>query len=362
MRRIAALAAPLLLLAPATAGSGGCSPADCGPGSTLARSAGLLDYRPAGPGGPLLAYDLAAGKVRFRLPSGLLSADGTTFVSAVRASGTTIARYNAHTGRSAGASRLAGRWSVEAVSADGRQAVLRSTGSRTTFRVGARTIALRGDWRAEAVSNDGRRLFLLEYLRDGYRVRWYDLAAGRLLPGSLRDKTEPALMDGVAWSSLATPDGRRLLTLFLTGDGEAAVHSLDLDNPLAVCVDLPGTSFELAQQYGLALAPDGRMLTAVNPALGTVVRIDLARSAVTRTSRFPRYAGPAGTTSASASSDGRVVAFATGSSVWTYDTRSGTVTARAGAGRRGVALAFRPDDRRILVVRADRTSRMLAAG
>jgi hypothetical protein len=223
-------------------------------------------------------------------------------------------------------------------------------------------IPLRGDWRGEAVSNDGRRLYLLEYLRNGYRVRWYDLAAGRLMPGSLRDKTEPALMAGVAWSSLATPDGSRLLTLFLTGDGEAAVHSLDLSNPHAVCVDLPGTSFELARQYGLALTRDGRTLTAANPALGTVVRIDLARSAVTRTVSFPRYTGPAGTTSASASADGRTVAFATGSSLWTYDIRSGTVRSLQDAGRTVVAVAFRPDDRRILVVRADRTSRMLAAG
>jgi hypothetical protein len=362
VRRLIALAAPLLLLAPSAAHPGGCGPADCGPGSTLVRSAGLLDYRPAGPGGPLLAYGLAGGKVRFRLPPGLLSADGRTFVSAVRArSGTTLARYDARTGRLAGASRLLGRWSVEAVSANGSHTVLRRTGSRTTLRVGDRTIALHGDWRAEAVSNDGQRLYLLEYLREGYKVRWYDLAAGALMPGTLRDKTEPAVMDGVAWSSLATPDGRWLLTLFLTSGGEAAVHALDLRTPHAVCVDLPGESFDDAQQYGLALSADGRTLTAANPALGTVVRIDLARSAVTGKASFPPYAGPVGRTSASASADGRTVAFATGSSLWTYDVRSGTVRPRAGAGRTVVAVAFRPGDRSILVVRADRTSRMLAA-
>lgn len=327
------------------------------------RSAGLLDYRPAGPSGPLLAYDLERGKVRFRLPSGLLSADGKTFVSAVgRLSATTLSRYDARTGRRAAVTRLAGRWSVEAVSADGSHSVLRRTGSRTTLRVGARTIALRGDWRAEAVSNDGRRLYLLEYLREGYKVRWYDLAAGRLMPGTLRDKTEPAVMDGVAWSSLATPNGRFLLTLFLTSGGEAAVHALDLRTPRAVCVDLPGESFDDAQQYGLALSPDGRTLTAANPALGAVVRIDLARSTVTRRVSFARYAGATGRTSVAASGDSRSVAFATGSSLWTYDVRSGKVRSRADAGRTVVALAFRPDDRRILVIRADRTSRMLAAG
>jgi hypothetical protein len=364
VRRVAALAAPLFLLAPAGAAPAGCTPADCGPGSTIVRSAGLLDYRPGGPGGPLLAYDLAAGKVRFRLGSGLLSADGRTFLTAVAARrGTTVARYDARTGRLAGGSHVAGRWSVAAVAANGRHVVLRKTGSRTVLRVDGRRIVLRGDWRAEAVSNDGRRLFLLEYLRKGYRVRWYDLAAERLVPGSLRDKTEPALMDGVAWSSLATPDGNRLLTLFLTGDGEAAVHVLDLRSPHAVCVDLPGSGdFGLAQQYGLALSPDGRMLTAVNPGLGRVVRIDLARSAIARTAVFPPFTSATGPTSAAVSGDGRSVAFAAGSSVWTYDALTDAVHPRPDAGRSVVAIAFRPDGRRILVVRADRTSRMLLAG
>ena len=364
VRRVAALSVPLVLLAPATAAPAGCTPADCGPGSTIVRSAGLLDYRPGGPGGPLLAYDLAGGRVRFRLGSGLLSADGRTFLTAVPArGGTTVARSDARTGRPAGGVRTAGRWSVVAVAANGRHAVLRETGPRTVLRVDGRTIVLRGDWRAEAVSNDGRRLFLLEYLRNGYRVRWYDLAAGRLVPGSLRDKTEPALMEGVAWSSFGTPDGRRLLTLFLTGDGEAAVHVLDLRSPHAVCVDLPGSGdFGLAQQYGLALSPDGRMLTAANPGLGRVVRIDLARSAVVRTATFPRFTGVTGPTSAAESGDGRTVAFAAGSSVWAYDVRANAVRPRPDAGRPVVAVAFRPDGRRILVVRADRTSRMLLAG
>jgi hypothetical protein len=362
VRRIAALAVPLLLLGTGVAGPAGCGPADCGPGSTLVRSAGLLDYRPGGPGGPLLAYGLARGKVRFRLPSGLLSADGRTFVSAVAArTGTTVARYDAATGRMAGASRVSGRWSVAALAANGRHVVLRKTGSRSVLQVDGRTISLRGNWRAEAVSDDGLRLYLLEYLRNGYRVRWYDLAAGRLMPGSLRDKTEPAVMDGVAWSSFGTPDGHWLLTLFLTGDGEAAVHTLDLRNPHAVCVDLPGGGdFGLAQQYGLALSPDGRTLTAANPALGTVLRIDLERYAVTRRTSFARFTGATGLTSAAASGDGRKVLFAAGSSLWMYDVGANTVRPRGGAGRPVVAVAFRPDDRRILVVRADRTSRMLA--
>jgi hypothetical protein len=346
---------PLLALAAGAAGSAGCTPADCGPGSTLVRAAGLLDYRPGGPAGPLLAYDLSRGKVRFRLPPGLLSADGGTFLSSA-------ARYDGRTGRVSGAFSVPEGWRLVAVAANGRHAVLQKSGPRSMLRVDGRTITLRGDWRAEAVSNDGRRLYLLEYLRNGYRVRWHDLAAGRLVPGSLRDKTEPALMDGVAWSQLGTPDGHRLLTLFLTGDGEAAVHVLDLREPHAVCVDLPGEGdFGLAQQYGLALAPDGRMLTAVNPALGTVATIDLERSRIVRSASFPRFTGATGSTSAAVSGDGRTVVFASSARVWTYDVRSNAVRAVGETGRPAVAVAFRPDGRSILIVRADRTSRMLLA-
>jgi hypothetical protein len=103
VRRILVLALPALVLAPVAATPAGCTPADCGPGSTIVRSAGLLDYRPGGPAGPLLAYGLSGGKVRFRLPPGLLSADGRTFL-------TSGARYDARTGRVSAAARVpAGR-------------------------------------------------------------------------------------------------------------------------------------------------------------------------------------------------------------------------------------------------------------
>lgn len=358
------LAVPLLLLLSAQASSsGGCSPPDCGPSSVVVRSAGLLDYRPNGPRGPLLAYRLADGRLAFRLPSGMLSADGRTFVSARTGNAaTTLLRYDPRSGRRAGRSAVLGRWRLVALSANGRHLVLQRVDARTTvLRAGGRTIALTGSWRAEAISDDGQRLYLIEYLRDGYRVRLYDLALGRLQPGSLRDKTEPALMDGLGWSQLGTPDGRWLLTLFLTTGGEAAVHTLDLRTPSAVCVDLPGSDgVTVTRQYGLALAPDGRTLTAVNPALGVLVRIDVVRKAVVRRVSFAPLATGFLTT-VTASADGRRIAFGARNEVWTYDARSNRVSGPVDAGRPVVALAFDAGDRHVIAVRANRTVRLLAA-
>src|SRR4029450_6973502 len=58
-------------------------------------------------------------------------------------------------------------------------------------RLGLHTVVrLRGDWSFDAISPSGERLYLIEHPRPGlaaYRVRAYDLTAGRLLPKPIID-------------------------------------------------------------------------------------------------------------------------------------------------------------------------------
>ena len=80
---------PLLVLLPipfaSAAHADGCPPANCGTTSVAPPGSKLVFVFPNGRQGPLWAYDLGTGRKRFVLPSGMLSADGKVFVSAVQA-------------------------------------------------------------------------------------------------------------------------------------------------------------------------------------------------------------------------------------------------------------------------------------
>jgi outer membrane protein assembly factor BamB len=164
-------------------------------------------------------------------------------------------------------------------------------------------------------------------------------------------------MQGLAWSGLPSPDGRWLLTLFLSGTGdEAAIHTLDLVSSSAVCIDLPSHGeFQVLQQYGLVLAPDRSRVFAVNPALGVVAVVDLASKKVVRTTSFPHAALPRYPyfTIAAASRDGRTVYFGSGRGVWAYDAAYGKVRGPYRIGGTVAGLGFSPDGRRLWVVRGD---------
>ena len=102
------LLALVLVLVPAAVASArtadGCPPSSCGAQSVTFAGSRLLYVRPSGAIGPLVAYDLASGKRRFGLKSGLLSADGSRFFSArPSVAGTGIARYETTAGRGSAA-------------------------------------------------------------------------------------------------------------------------------------------------------------------------------------------------------------------------------------------------------------------
>jgi hypothetical protein len=369
MTRLAVLLA--LLAFPAAAHADGCPPSTCGTATVAVPGAETLAVRAEGSRGPVAVYDLRVGEGLFDLPAGILSADGARHVTAAAGARTTaLRRYDARTGRLLGTSRLRGRWWPNAVSAGGERIVLaelvrgRWTKTRLLVVDGAtgragRVVRLRGSFEAEAVSRDGRRLFLVQSLRGGYVVRGYDMRERRLT--TIRAGLDPAVMRGTAWGSVASPDGRWLLTLYLEPDGETAIHALDIHRGRAACIDLPAASFEDGRHYGFVVA--GGTALAVNPKLGLVARVDLARDRVTRITRFrpSREPGAAlGSLGTIGAITTRRAAFAHGESVWTYDLRAGAVRGPRDARENLVGLAYTPGGRTLRGVRAD--GRVVALG
>jgi hypothetical protein len=370
MRRLALTLLSLAALAAVPSAQacdcGGCPPTSCGTSSSAPSGGGLLLLRAYGQRGPLSAIDTGNGREAFALPPGVASADGRVYVAATQRPRrfTTVRAYNARTGRRLSThTYLGGGWAVAAVSANGSYvALLNSFQKGRVARIAivgralgsaVRTVALHGTYDVDAISNDGRKLFLIQYLRSGYLVRFYDVAQESLASRVLTEKGAP--MQGLAWDAVASPDGHYLFTLYLRGDGAAEVHTLDLRRGTAICIDLPRGDPASIQQYALALSPNGRRLVAANPALGLVATVDVRSRRVTRVVHFRTDRYPPGQSELAASShDGRTVYFTSGPDLYAYDAAYGVVRGTYRIGSAIVGLAFTKGDRRLLVVRSDR--------
>jgi hypothetical protein len=335
---------------------------------TSGSASGLLAIQSAGPRGPLVAYDIASGRVRFALPAGIASADGKRYVVAARGRhSTTLRRFDARAGRYLGARSVAGGWNLGGVSGNGRWiALVRPRPGATQIQLlgpsrrEVREFALRGWFDVDAVANDGRRIFLIQYVNAGYLIRFYDLDRAQLATRVLTERGKP--MAGTAWGAVSSPDGRRVMTLYLRGDHVAEVHTLDLVRGTAVCIDLPRGSAAALRSYTLALGRDGRTLYAANPALGVVATVDLRALRVVRVVRFhPRANSDPSARAAAVSHDGRTVYFAAGHSLYAYDAAYGRVRGGYEAGGPVAGVAFGPRDWTLRVVRRDGRSFRLDA-
>jgi hypothetical protein len=344
---------------------GGCAPTDCGTSSSASPDGGLLFLRTYGQRGPLTAVDTASGGRAFTLPPGILSADGRRYVTAIQRARrfTTVRAYDARTGRELRAHTYrGGGWSLAGVSANGRYVALLDSfpKSRVTIKIiGSRlgrvlhTIALHGSYDVDAVSNDGRKLFLIQYLRSGYLVRFYDVGRQALASQVLTEKGAP--MQGLAWDAVPSRDGHYLFTLYLRGDGAAEVHTLDLRQGTATCIDLPRGDPLSIQQYALSLSPNGRTLFAANPTLRVVATVHVRARRVTRVVHFhPNGLPTAQSQLAVASHDGRTVYFTSDRELYAYDSAYHVVRGPYRVGSAVSGLAFTRDDRRLLVVHAGR--------
>lgn len=360
------LALVVLLPAP-SAGGNGC-PLPCSGQVASPEDERLLYVQPDGERGPVSAYDTRNGKLRFRLPAGLSSADGRWHYSAHRwGDGTTLNVFGVSTGAVSQTFALPGRWRLAGVSPQGRWLVLsnrrfKPLRTETAILDASRGLivhrfGLRGDFEVETVSPDGRRLFLIEHLRrDGaprYLVRLYDIGSRRLHSEPLRGGQD-RVMAGYAWSGVASPDGRWLLTLYLnTLRSNAFIHALDLKKGIPRCIDLPSGrgAFGLLKRYSLTLSPNGRKLFAANPALGAVAEIDLGTRRVVRTSRFAANGTQgvrrAATLSGTISGNGRTLYFSGGRALWAYDAAYGRVRGPYSAGAPILGFGYGKSERRV---------------
>ena len=147
----------------------------------------------------------------------------------------------------------------------------------------ARTIVLKGEFGFDALSPDGRTLYLLEHANRTdlvqYRVRAYDLRAGRLVQRVIVDKREPdEKMVGWAVARATTATGGWVYTLYTRQQGEPFVHALAANQRAAFCIDLPWEgSTQGVWTARLALSRDEKQL-AVRTADGrTVVTVDTVK-------------------------------------------------------------------------------------
>jgi hypothetical protein len=322
----------------------------------------------AGGFGPLVGYDAHASSPRFLLPDGRGSADGSHYFAAVpRAPGwTSIESYSPSSGELLHTNLVRGRWTLGAVSATGKSiAVARHARGTTWVKVLAaadgrtvRSRALRGVYTLDAVTDAGDKLFLIQHYRQGhYAVRALSFRTGRLWTATLREKgeAEQPVMTGEAAGQVGSPDGRWLLTLYLdTKKRSAFVHALNLRSAYAVCIDLPSNGHALRQlrDYSLSLAPGGGVFAA-NGTLGVLARLDLRRQAVTGTTLFGRRSSGGGWSASALSTNGRMLYFASGRRVWSYDTFFDVVRGPQVARTPVVGLAFSGDGRRVFAARAD---------
>ena len=244
MNPLAPFVTLLALLAAITAGAGGANGSPYSPG---------LDYGWEGVRAP-------SGEVRYVT----LGTPKSTMVAAISVRGGRVLRSRAVRGFY-GVPLIAYDGTTSGLSGDGRTLVLATYGPLPGELGSTRFLALRsknlkpyrlvelgGSWSFDALSPDGKRLYLVEHISAGpspkYRVRAYDLAAGRLLPNAVIDRlVSKAIMGGQPVTRATTPGGRWAYTLYARVKGKPFVHALDTARRQAFCIDLPLKLGEAAQ-------------------------------------------------------------------------------------------------------------------
>ena len=147
----------------------------------------------------------------------------------------------------------------------------------TTYATKPKRIDLNGYFTFDAVNNGGDRVYLIEYLSNtGYQVRFYNLGAssGYLDPTVVFDKSDgSSAMAGIRLSGVPSHDQHWLYSVYVRPDRSAFIHALNLEGPIAFCIDLPGSGYATNPDefhWSLAMSADGLHLYAANGATGIV--------------------------------------------------------------------------------------------
>jgi WD40 repeat protein len=355
MKRLILIFVLLAAVLPAAAPAAGCSPLNCASSGT-ALGHGLLAVRPTGANGPVNVLDLSTGTYRWKLPSGVVqghmlvthpSVGEVRWIDLWTGQQTTSASITSDVAVGlVGVSQDASRAVLQGWDKAAKQTVvvIAGAGGQTTIRLPTQ------QWGFDGLASS--KLYLLHYLKNGYEIRVYDLAAGKLLAQPIKDPKASSTIWGIPWSRVSSTDGRYLFTLYVGSNGASMVHQLDLRSSTARCIDLPGTGdFAKATSYALELSHDGRTLWAVSPGYGRVVGIDVTTKRVKTAFAFARGVGyvenPISSVS-TLSADGSRIAVGVGGELWFVQLAKKTVV--HAKPRSALALGFSPDGTRLWAV------------
>lgn len=257
--------------------------------------------------------EAGSGEVSESTPGSIVtSSDWSTVVNAKRAnSNTSVVASDPSTGVERWRTELKGRLYPKLLSTEGDLAVLSpvreehyASGRTSTEMVIAgsgmirpRRIVLEGNYEPEAFSTDGEHLFVIKYLPapkpKKYQVRQLDIGTGTVKPVFTPHDELQRPMGGSARIQVASPDGRRLYTLYTVGGdkGYAFIHVLSLDKMWAHCIALPREFARSASDASaLTISPDGKSLYVANHAANEVAEVDTQALQVTR-SNFVQFEG-----------------------------------------------------------------------
>jgi hypothetical protein len=303
----------LLALVLAACGQSGHGRQRAAPGAAKPAPADLV-YA-GNPGLGRLQVVAAGGGVLRTLPSGVPSPDWRTlYVATPAGDRTTVQAVEEGSGRVLRSLQVPGRYRLpsvglagvpDGVSADGGTLVLVSMVDAPVSRFAVLStrldkqpelVDLAGAFEFDALSPDGSQFYLIEHLPKvgaaDYRVRRFDLGAGKLAPEIIVDKRNAweASMEGYPAMRVTGPDGTWVYTLYRSSEHGPFVHALNARDGFALCLDLPRRGRQdqrLGRLWALARDAGGSRLYAVNTALGLVTEINGAENSVTRSASFP---------------------------------------------------------------------------
>jgi len=254
---VAAVCCATLAAVPAAAGDGGPSPGTAWGGLGITGPGGQLRYVTVGIGAWTAIEAIAVNGGRIVRWRNIRGNYGIPFVT--------------NSGTTGGLSRDGSRLILATFAGQpSAQTVTRFVVFDTQRFRPVHTIALHGSYSYDALSPDASTLYAIQYTSahdySRYRVRAYDLRAGRLLPQTIADKREPAeQMSGSPVARATTRSGRWVYTLYARPQGKSFVHALDTVGRAAVCLDLP---MRLGDNVRLSLAPDERRLDVIERGSG----------------------------------------------------------------------------------------------
>ena len=338
------------------------------------------------------------------------SPDGSVYYALEGSSPTTLRWTEAKTGRPITQLILPGAYAFTneagaapaGFSPNGRWLVLAGdAGAKSSFAIVDTSLVrlaafaeVPGPFTYDAISDDGTSLYLIEKITPeaarelpgvnaayGYRVRVYDVPAGRMSETLVVDVKLAAatdannaetrldgIMSGIYQSSVPSRDGRWNFSFYYNPSRGPFIHVLHLDSRSAFCIlDLPLVSggYERRLGWSLALTPSGQTLYAVNGPLGLISVVDAATLKVGRTATVSGLPASAATiesaSSATLSHDARKLYFTADRGVALVDTSDFSLRGLFLADRAITSVSLSQDGHRLYALSADGTVWMIDA-